>query len=448
MDVDMAMQMARARRETLTTSPYETRTPSLHHQQGPQHAQEHHAFPPALEEEEELYRSNGASPMNVLDHEGSVDGDTLVPRRRSDPSLEPHDPGHSSSQLMGSLIDINSGAASSTSYGLPLYQSNGSTAHFDFSKMEEFAAVEKANLGIQTPAPITRFAPPAAPRRSSESRAGPSHSLVDLGGEPSSSSPPSRFSEEDQNRQPNLIDDSPSDRGSIQRSMRHRKISQSNTPRPRPQRKGFGGKISLFETAPTEPVPKLPPLLSSNGNVFASPGNMEPYSDYVGPIGQPNRVLTATGAGHGHDRPYRFSFYSNALNATIHARTLSELPSEGQSFEDLFTGIGPPLAPPPSFQASQAQQPPTMATNPAIANLAVKDRPSSSLAFSPPSTHVPPSHIDINNSSRRLVMPDKEGLNGHGNGEGEINTWWLDVMCPTDEEMKMLSKVRTRGSSA
>ena len=74
---------------------------------------------------------------------------------------------------------------------------------------------------------------------------------------------------------------------------------------------------------------------------------MEPYSDYV--PHQPNRVMTAPGAGHGHghDRPYRFSFYSNALNATIHARTLSELPSEGQSFEDLFTGISPPPPPPP-----------------------------------------------------------------------------------------------------
>jgi magnesium transporter len=24
----------------------------------------------------------------------------------------------------------------------------------------------------------------------------------------------------------------------------------------------------------------------------------------------------------------------------------------------------------------------------------------------------------------------------------ESSTWWLDVLCPTDEEMKMLSKVR------
>jgi magnesium transporter len=32
------------------------------------------------------------------------------------------------------------------------------------------------------------------------------------------------------------------------------------------------------------------------------------------------------------------------------------------------------------------------------------------------------------------------GLVG-GGGDFEVNTWWLDVQSPTDEEMKMLSKV-------
>ncbi|KIM75035.1 hypothetical protein PILCRDRAFT_79511 [Piloderma croceum F 1598] len=81
----------------------------------------------------------------------------------------------------------------------------------------------------------------------------------------------------------------------------------------------------------------------------------------------------------GHDRPYRFSFYSNALSATIHARSISELPAEGQSFEDLFNG-----------------------------------------------------DHSKNGNGNSLV--------GSG-GDFEGNTWWLDVQCPTDEEMKMLSKV-------
>lgn len=31
--------------------------------------------------------------------------------------------------------------------------------------------------------------------------------------------------------------------------------------------------------------------------------------------------------------------------------------------------------------------------------------------------------------------------NGGSNGDYEANTWWLDVLSPTDEEMKILSKV-------
>lgn len=78
---------------------------------------------------------------------------------------------------------------------------------------------------------------------------------------------------------------------------------------------------------------------------------------------------------------YRFSFYSNALPATIHARTLSELPAEGQSFEDLFAG-----------RARDSDS--TLAKT-----------------SSPPAS------------------------------EPEASTWWLDVLSPTDEEMRMLAQV-------
>ncbi|EJU06317.1 hypothetical protein DACRYDRAFT_60993, partial [Dacryopinax primogenitus] len=52
--------------------------------------------------------------------------------------------------------------------------------------------------------------------------------------------------------------------------------------------------------------------------------------------------------GRGHDRPYRFSFYSNALPAVIHARSLSELPAEGQSFDELFSGLEGESSTPPN----------------------------------------------------------------------------------------------------
>ncbi|KAJ7228250.1 cora-domain-containing protein [Mycena pura] len=102
----------------------------------------------------------------------------------------------------------------------------------------------------------------------------------------------------------------------------------------------------------------------------------------------------------GHDRPYRFSFYSNAFPATVHARSLSELPAEGQSFSDLFTGI-----PPPKRGGDQPTRPSPVP-----------------LAGERPSNYKPISEQPRHSTS-------------------DTGAWWLDIQNPTDEEMKMLSKV-------
>lgn len=112
--------------------------------------------------------------------------------------------------------------------------------------------------------------------------------------------------------------------------------------------KGIGGKIALFENSTT-----------SYDNVI--------FSGTSGPGLAPTGILNM-----GHDRPYRFSFYSNSLPTAIHARSLDELPADGQTFEQLFPSI---------------------------------DSPSAS------------------------------------SNDSDDTTWWLDILNPTDEEMKTLSKV-------
>lgn len=98
------------------------------------------------------------------------------------------------------------------------------------------------------------------------------------------------------------------------------------------------------------------------------------------------------------DKPYRFTFYSNALPTTIHARYLSELPAQGQSFEDLLKGIVPE-------QEKKREEP-------------------SSLKAPPITGPLPPD-----------VQPD-----GGRVADSDPSTWWLDVLCPTDQEMKVLSR--------
>ncbi|KAH9163631.1 magnesium transporter [Lactarius sanguifluus] len=87
--------------------------------------------------------------------------------------------------------------------------------------------------------------------------------------------------------------------------MRERKLSQSNA---MPRRHGGGedGSVRRVTRRPT--------------SVAVRRGIAPPLSVVPSFCDLPATVVEAVG----HDRPYRLSFYSNALSATIHARSLSE----------------------------------------------------------------------------------------------------------------------------
>ncbi|KAA1477284.1 cora-domain-containing protein [Dentipellis sp. KUC8613] len=119
------------------------------------------------------------------------------------------------------------------------------------------------------------------------------------------------------------------------------------------------------------------------------------------------------GAGH-DDRPYRFSFYSNALSATVHARTLSELPAEGQTFEEMFTGAAAGSSASASVRGASPSPPSTSAGN----------------------------SSGLNGASSKTALGGGTGTGAGTPGELkdlEAHTWWLDVLSPTDAEMKLLS---------
>ena len=198
---------------------------------------------------------------------------------------------------------------------------------------------------------------------------------------------------------------------------RHRKMSTSN-PVSRRQ-----GKLALFEgfghhdndSTTLQPVPTIAPdtkardtkaprqpknALSSAAPTFA------PYSD----------------AGQGHDRPYRFAFYSNTLPVTIHARNLAELPAEGQTFEDLFKGKNEGVEDVRAFDGTEVGSYGT-------------DRRS---GMETPNGDQGPKMSLV---ARAAGAAGKGSPAPESEDDPEQFTWWLDVLSPTDEEMRMLSKV-------
>jgi magnesium transporter len=288
---------------------------------------------------------------------------------------------------------------SAANYGLPTYQANASRTDFDFSPMEEFAAAEKKKLGLGTP--TTRFA-----TSTTRGKVTPINiSSSTLG-------------------QENLPRGEPSESTSL--PLRQRKLSTS-TPYPR-QRKGIGAKMALFESTSGEPPSSLSARL---GHILS--GQPELSYDIAGVSGTSG--LPPTGIlNTGHDRPLRFSFYSNALSTTLNARSLSELPPAGQTFEELFSGIHPP-----SDDIDLL--------NDRRHNFAFSSNPASRASPAPGvyggfQRPPDPSPAASSNLRRSIGLDAKIGEPALTDNDTDSNTWWLDVQNPTDEEMKMLSKAR------
>lgn len=367
MDADMAIQLSRARSGTVVSPISPAISPIL---PVPRPLPPSSDSPPpvqfpalSLQEEQDMTDARGRPHANS--DPDNANAEHYHPGPASDVHLNHLSAAHDPSLLVS--LDT-----ADTEAGLPMYQASvgppGSSPErlqYDFAPIESFAREEKARLGIHTP---------GAPHASTNPfiRPPPVPDQPDADVEASLGS---------------------SSRFTIPRP-RHRKISQS-------ERAPRRGKLALFEQ-PGAP----PPTSGTTLSVVPSYDNLPGVPNGHGAPGSSSSLaqgLGAGGPGVGHDRPYRFSFYSNALSATIHARSLSELPAEGQSFEDLFMGRAGGSGGP----AARSASPMGMRTAPA-------------------------------SFSGKLPGGMERGIGGDS---PESYTWWLDVLSPTDEEMKLLSKV-------
>jgi len=396
LDVDMALHLSRARREAIATPPSTS-----------------YESPPHPESELPFSHLSAIEQLDIdmarlghLDHDVVNNGSNGM---HSPQSLTPldlrmqhldqtHNPSLANRPIRGEAL--------ASMPGLPVYEANATRSVFAFSHLEAFAAQEKAELGISSPTDTQgagfRLRYPKTRQNDGSESGGASAFDVGL--------------------------DTP------YRSNRQRKLSQSS-PVPRHNRKGVRGKMALFESHGGDPNFNFLGRSTGPGHLSAIPssdnltGNQY-NSGGVGGIISP-----------GHDKPYRFSFYSNALSATIHARSLSELPADGQSFEDLFTG----LPPPDRQRGTKGNMPPVSSPIPVPSSFqapAFVNDTKKQLVTAPPDS-APASHNDsyLGRPEKGWAGNSGPPSNVGGSGELEGNTWWLDVQSPTDEEMKILSKV-------
>ncbi len=191
-------------------------------------------------------------------------------------------------------------------------------------------------------------------------------------------------------------------------------------------------------------------------------------------------------AGADKEKPYRFTFYSNSLPSTIHARHLFEIPAPGQTFEDLLRGRPPSDededsndkkddgkngAPRGASLGSQggrmegATAPPTRSATPVLHDAARSNVASpqpgglSAARFAMTKSVLTGTSAaggngagSASNSTHAATAVGTNGGNAAKSGkmlpgggismdqDPEANTWWLDVLCPTDQEMKLLSR--------
>lgn len=197
---------------------------------------------------------------------------------------------------------------------------------------------------------------------------------------------------------------------------------------------------------------------------------------------------------YGSEKQYRFTFYSNALPNTIHARHLYELPAPGQTFEELLMGVearnqadnnasnaqedeaedhlsametGNNVNPAPKANntASSSNNKGVSALTSSLMNSGrlegstapntgantpdyVPSVRTATLTSNATKAHMGQQALPGANSTTAALpaatMEKARALPGGGyrvEQDPETCTWWLDVLCPTDQEMKTLSRV-------
>ena len=152
--------------------------------------------------------------------------------------------------------------------------------------------------------------------------------------------------------------------------------------------------------------------------------------------------------------PYRFTYFNEQFQSTIHSQTIAELVQPGASFRELFIP-DPPILSDSSDDEDEDDEEDHAATlrqvltgqNADIPPLAKQrsDSHAESHKYSdseavPDSKHTSGEHTPAEPGAPRRPRSPELGAKTKAPRYGERPVWWLDVLCPTEAEMKVLSK--------
>ncbi len=137
------------------------------------------------------------------------------------------------------------------------------------------------------------------------------------------------------------------------------------------------------------------------------------------------------------DAPYRFTYFNEEFPSTIHSQTISELLQPGQTFRDLFIPEPPEI----SDDSSDEEGPTSLESN---------DRSKQGVSLSGSSTQGTRISEEIGSDPSNRPSPERtrsatplplgDQLKETPKPHGTRPTFWLDVLSPTESEMRVLSK--------
>ncbi|KAF1979627.1 cora-domain-containing protein [Bimuria novae-zelandiae CBS 107.79] len=142
------------------------------------------------------------------------------------------------------------------------------------------------------------------------------------------------------------------------------------------------------------------------------------------------------------DAPYRFTYFNEEFDNTIHSQSISELLQPGQTFRQLFIP-DPPILEDSSDDETDDEEGMTTTTREATMERPSMNGLSRAESRTPTTLHAkqPSSgeHTRSSTPGRTTPMPPQE-QEKKAPRYGPRPAFWLDVLSPTDAEMKVISK--------